>query len=112
MPSAASPAATSSERACRSAYDIRLPSGSTNAVRGPNRAAAPRTAAARVTDPGGPRSGGRHLESSPCGPDRSARIVAMAELRWAPPRREDDTELAALLAAIEAVDVRGETYEL
>lgn len=36
----------------------------------------------------------------------------MAELRWAPPRREDDTELAALLAAIEAVDVRGETYEL
>jgi GNAT superfamily N-acetyltransferase len=36
----------------------------------------------------------------------------MAELRWAPPRREDDAEWAALLAAIEAVDVRGETYEL
>ena len=36
----------------------------------------------------------------------------MAELRWAPPRREDDPEWAALLAAIEAVDVRGETYEL
>jgi GNAT superfamily N-acetyltransferase len=36
----------------------------------------------------------------------------MVELRWAPPRREDDPELAALLAAIEAVDVRGETYEL
>ena len=36
----------------------------------------------------------------------------MAELRWAPPRREDNPEMAALLAAIEAVDVRGETYEL
>jgi GNAT superfamily N-acetyltransferase len=36
----------------------------------------------------------------------------MAELRWAPPRREDNSEMAALLAAIEAVDVRGETYEL
>ena len=36
----------------------------------------------------------------------------MAELRWAPPRREDDPAWAALLAAIEAVDVRGETYEL
>ena len=36
----------------------------------------------------------------------------MAELRWAPPRREDDAELAALLAAMEAVDERGETFEL
>ena len=36
----------------------------------------------------------------------------MAELRWAPPRREDDAEWAALLAAMEAVDERGETYEL
>ena len=36
----------------------------------------------------------------------------MAELRWAPPRREDDEEWAELLAAIEVVDVRGETYEL
>jgi len=36
----------------------------------------------------------------------------MADLRWAPPRREDDADWAALLAAIEAVDVRGETYEL
>src|SRR5688572_13994279 len=36
----------------------------------------------------------------------------MAELRWAPPRREDDGEWAALLAAMEAVDERGETYEL
>jgi GNAT superfamily N-acetyltransferase len=36
----------------------------------------------------------------------------MAEVRWAPPRREDNPEMAALLAAIEAVDVRGETYEL
>jgi ribosomal protein S18 acetylase RimI-like enzyme len=33
-------------------------------------------------------------------------------LRWAPPRREEDLELAALLAAMEAVDHRGETYEL
>ena len=36
----------------------------------------------------------------------------MAELRWAPPRREDDPEWAALLAAIEAVDQRGEVFEL
>ena len=36
----------------------------------------------------------------------------MTDLRWAPPRREDDADWAALLAAIEAVDVRGETYEL
>ena len=36
----------------------------------------------------------------------------MTDLRWAPPRREDDDPWAALLAAIEAVDVRGETYEL
>jgi len=36
----------------------------------------------------------------------------MADLRWAPPRREDDPAWAALLAAIEVVDVRGETYEL
>ena len=36
----------------------------------------------------------------------------MAELRWAPPRREDDPEWAELLAAIEAVDQRGETFEL
>jgi mycothiol synthase len=36
----------------------------------------------------------------------------MAELRWASPRREDDEAWAELLAAIEVVDVRGETYEL
>ena len=36
----------------------------------------------------------------------------MADLRWAPPRREDDAEWAALLAAIEEVDQRGETFEL
>jgi GNAT superfamily N-acetyltransferase len=36
----------------------------------------------------------------------------MVDLRWAPPRREDDEAWAELLAAIEAVDVRGETYEL
>ncbi len=36
----------------------------------------------------------------------------MVELRWAPPSRDDDPEWAALLAAMEAVDVRGETYEL
>ncbi|MFL6204330.1 MAG: GNAT family N-acetyltransferase [Acidimicrobiales bacterium] len=36
----------------------------------------------------------------------------MTDLRWAPPRREDDEAWAELLAAIEAVDVRGETYEL
>jgi GNAT superfamily N-acetyltransferase len=36
----------------------------------------------------------------------------VTELRWAPPRREDDLEWAELLAAIEAVDGRGETFEL
>jgi len=36
----------------------------------------------------------------------------MTELRWAPPRPEDDPEWADLLAAIEAVDRHGETYEL
>ncbi len=36
----------------------------------------------------------------------------MAELRWAPPRREEDEAWAELLAAIEAVDQRGETFEL
>jgi ribosomal protein S18 acetylase RimI-like enzyme len=36
----------------------------------------------------------------------------MAALRWSPPTRADDPEWAALLAAIEAVDERGETYEL
>jgi GNAT superfamily N-acetyltransferase len=36
----------------------------------------------------------------------------MAALRWSPPTRDDDPEWAALLAAIEAVDERGETYEL
>lgn len=36
----------------------------------------------------------------------------MTELRWAPPRREDDPEWAELLVAIEAADRRGETYEL
>lgn len=36
----------------------------------------------------------------------------MTELRWAPPRREEDPEWAELLAAIEVVDGRGETYEL
>ena len=36
----------------------------------------------------------------------------MADLRWAPPRREDDPDFAALLAAMEAVDQRGETFEL
>jgi GNAT superfamily N-acetyltransferase len=36
----------------------------------------------------------------------------VADLTWAPPRRDDDPELAALLAAMEAVDQRGETYEL
>jgi mycothiol synthase len=35
----------------------------------------------------------------------------MSQLRWAPPRREDDAEWAELLAAIEVVDQRGETYE-
>jgi ribosomal protein S18 acetylase RimI-like enzyme len=36
----------------------------------------------------------------------------MSELRWAPPSRADDQEWAALLAAVEAADQRGETYEL
>lgn len=36
----------------------------------------------------------------------------MVELRWAPPTRADDPQWLALLAAIEAVDARGETYEL
>jgi len=36
----------------------------------------------------------------------------MVDLRWAPPSRDDDPEWAALLAAIEAVDQRGETYDL
>lgn len=36
----------------------------------------------------------------------------MSELRWAPPSRDNDPEWAALLAAMEAVDERGETYEL
>jgi ribosomal protein S18 acetylase RimI-like enzyme len=36
----------------------------------------------------------------------------MAELRWAPPSRQDDPEWAALLAAIELVDQRGETHDL
>ena len=35
----------------------------------------------------------------------------MVELRWAPPARDDDPALVALLAAMEAVDRRGETYE-
>jgi ribosomal protein S18 acetylase RimI-like enzyme len=36
----------------------------------------------------------------------------MADLRWAPPDRAHDLEWADLLAAIEQVDRRGETYEL
>lgn len=36
----------------------------------------------------------------------------MQELRWAPPSPEDDPEWAALLSSMEAVDRRGETYEL
>lgn len=36
----------------------------------------------------------------------------MTGLRWAAPTREDDAEWAALLAAIEVADQRGETYEL
>ncbi len=36
----------------------------------------------------------------------------MSELRWSSPTRADDAEWAALLAAIESVDQRGETYEL
>lgn len=35
----------------------------------------------------------------------------MAELRWASPTRNDDSAWAGLLAAIEAVDQRGETLE-
>lgn len=35
----------------------------------------------------------------------------MSELRWSPPSRDDDVEWADLLAAIETVDGRGETYE-
>ncbi|MFZ6004685.1 MAG: GNAT family N-acetyltransferase [Actinomycetota bacterium] len=34
----------------------------------------------------------------------------MPALRWSPPRRQDDPEWAALLAAMESVDKRGETY--
>lgn len=34
----------------------------------------------------------------------------MAALRWSPPTRADDTAWAELLAAMEAVDQRGETY--
>ena len=36
----------------------------------------------------------------------------MSELRWCPPSRDDDVEWTDLLAAMEAVDERGETYEL
>ena len=36
----------------------------------------------------------------------------MPELRWAPPRPDDDPEWAGLLAAMEVVDHRGETFEL
>lgn len=36
----------------------------------------------------------------------------MHRFEWRPPRREDDAEWAALLAAVEAVDGRGETYDL
>lgn len=36
----------------------------------------------------------------------------MSELRWAAPSRADDPEWAALLAAMEEADQRGETYEL
>jgi mycothiol synthase len=35
----------------------------------------------------------------------------MHDLRWTPPSRDDDHEWVDLLAAIEAVDERGETYE-
>jgi mycothiol synthase len=35
----------------------------------------------------------------------------MTDLRWAPPGRDDDPAWVDLLAAIEAVDQRGETYE-
>src|SRR5687768_2096688 len=36
----------------------------------------------------------------------------MAELLWIAPMRDDDPEWADLLAAMESVDERGETYEL
>lgn len=36
----------------------------------------------------------------------------MGDLRWTPPTRSDDPDWADLLAAMEAVDERGETYEL
>ncbi|MEO7429717.1 MAG: GNAT family N-acetyltransferase [Acidimicrobiales bacterium] len=36
----------------------------------------------------------------------------MPELRWSPPSRADDADWCSLLAAIEAVDGRGETYEV
>jgi mycothiol synthase len=36
----------------------------------------------------------------------------MAELRWMPPTRDHDLQWIELLAAIEAVDERGETYEM
>ena len=36
----------------------------------------------------------------------------MDDLRWAPPSRDDDPDWVALLAAIEDVDERGETYEV
>lgn len=36
----------------------------------------------------------------------------MTALRWAPPKREHDDEWVGLLAALEAVDERGETYTL
>lgn len=36
----------------------------------------------------------------------------MPELRWSPPSRADDADWCSLLAEIEAVDHRGETYEL
>ena len=36
----------------------------------------------------------------------------MGELRWAPPAREHDQEWVRLLAALEVVDQRGETYTL
>jgi ribosomal protein S18 acetylase RimI-like enzyme len=36
----------------------------------------------------------------------------VADLRWIPPTRDDDPAWVDLLAAIEAVDERGETYEL
>jgi mycothiol synthase len=36
----------------------------------------------------------------------------VSELRWSPPSRGDNSEWAALLAAIESVDQRGEVYDL